>query len=72
MGNQGEHIVKRVIPLQHLYATLQGTPDTCDEHLAVTAADLPPDYDKKGFAIDALVASVAEGWKLAKTFANSA
>ncbi|RSH92650.1 hypothetical protein EHS25_008095 [Saitozyma podzolica] len=51
--DQGEHIVKRVIPLQHLYATLQ-------------------DYDKKGFAIDALVASVAEGWKLAKTFANSA
>ncbi|GFZ43234.1 hypothetical protein JCM24511_00953 [Saitozyma sp. JCM 24511] len=50
--NLGEHIVKRVIPLQHLYATLQ-------------------DYDKNGFAIDALVASVAEGWKLARTFANS-
>lgn len=70
-GDQGEHIVKRVIPLQHLYATLQGTSDTCDEYLAVTAADYSPDYDKNGFAIDALVASVAEGWKLARTFANS-
>jgi hypothetical protein len=37
----------------------------------VTAADYSPDYDKNGFAIDALVASVAEGWKLARTFANS-
>jgi hypothetical protein len=37
----------------------------------VFAADYTPDYDKKGFGIDALVASVAEGWKLARTFANS-
>jgi hypothetical protein len=26
------------------------------------------DYAKKGFAIDALVASVAQGWELAKNF----
>ena len=26
------------------------------------------DYAKKGFAIDALVASVAQGWELAKKF----
>jgi len=28
------------------------------------------DYSKRGFAIDALVASVAQGWELAKTFSQ--
>ncbi|ORY28636.1 putative phosphoribosyl-ATP diphosphatase [Naematelia encephala] len=42
---EGEHIIKRVVPLKDLNATLQ-------------------DYSKRGFAIDALVASVALGYQL--------
>lgn len=45
--DEGEHIVKRVVPIQDLHQTLL-------------------DYDKKGFAIDALIATIAQGYELAK------
>ncbi|OCF45275.1 ADP-ribose pyrophosphatase [Kwoniella heveanensis CBS 569] len=47
--DEGEHIVKRVVPLKDLHSILK-------------------DYAKKGFAIDALVASIAQGWELSKQF----
>lgn len=60
---KGEHIVKRVVPVKDLHQILQG--ELPDAHKGI---ELILDYAKKGFAIDALVASVAQGWELAKKF----
>ncbi|KAI9635035.1 putative phosphoribosyl-ATP diphosphatase [Dioszegia hungarica] len=49
--DEGEHIIKRVIPLSDLHKTLK-------------------DYASKGFAIDALVASMAEGWRLREKYGS--
>lgn len=34
-------------------------------------ADIAIDYASKGFAIDALVASIAEGWRLSQKYGKS-
>ncbi|WVQ85278.1 hypothetical protein IAT38_007443 [Cryptococcus sp. DSM 104549] len=47
--DEGEHIVKKVIPLKYLGRYLE-------------------DYAKRGFAIDTLLASFAQGWALARQF----
>jgi hypothetical protein len=56
--------VKRVVPVKDLHQILQGERSA----LFVTRNVLSADYARKGFAIDALVASVAQGWELAKNF----
>lgn len=55
--DEGEHIVQRVVPLKELDATLKGE----SKAITVWMEELRADYAKKGFAIDALVASVATG-----------
>lgn len=63
---QGEHIVKRVVPLAELYDTLQSKSLTIHTSGKLTCSE----YASDGFAIDALVASVAEGMRLAGKFKN--
>ncbi len=56
--DEGEHIVQRIVPLKDLNAALKG----------MSGMDLPrltADYEARGFAIDALVQSVATGLGLA-------
>lgn len=54
--DEGEHIVQRVVPLKELDAALRGESESTAEKEVLMA-----DYAKKGFAVDALVASVATG-----------
>lgn len=54
--DDGEHIVKRLVPLKELQKTLHGE--------CFWLARLTTEYAEKGYAIDALVASVAVGLNL--------
>ena len=64
---QGEHIITRVVALRDFPATIKGIPlrqSSSEGSLG------PTDYAKKGFAVDALVASIAMGWELSKAHSS--
>jgi hypothetical protein len=78
---QGEHIIKRVIPLSDLHRALKGTykSDAPTINLEALLQNVEwmrqyrltvIEYASKGFAIDALVASVAEGWRLREKYGS--
>lgn len=62
---KGEHIVRRVVPLKDLQATLKGGLRFFG--LGLTELN-KGDYADRGFAIDALVACIAQGVALAGSF----
>lgn len=62
--DEGEHIVQRVVRLKDLDAMLKGESHRMREESG-DEGGLMVDYDKRGFAIDALVASVAAGLTVA-------
>lgn len=47
--SEGEHIIKKVIPLKYLARHLD-------------------DYAKRGFMVDTILASIAQGWELSNHF----
>jgi ADP-ribose pyrophosphatase len=65
--DEGEHIVKRIVPLKELYGVLKGafrSYGTGEDGLLIEVCAERIDYDKKGYTVDARLAHFALGWRM--------